>query len=100
MPHTSSNLPVCIDQTNTSNVSIPPAHTISPLVSTVRQENWAGRGEVNVRKFLYLKLLEIWTSVRGALVAWCRFKNTDKPVFNRYQRDLRKVTFIDRFFYA
>jgi hypothetical protein len=51
---TSNNLPVCMDHTNISNTSSPPAHTISPLLSTVKHENCTGRGDVNVRKLRYL----------------------------------------------
>ena len=43
-----------MDHTNISNTSSPPAHTISPLLSTVKHENCTGRGDVNVRKLRYL----------------------------------------------
>lgn len=43
-----------MDHTKISKVSMPPAHTMSPLWSTVIQENWTGRGEVKVRKLRYL----------------------------------------------
>ena len=51
---TSSNRPVCILHINISNVSNDPVHMISPLASSAKQENWHGRGAVNVRKFRYL----------------------------------------------
>lgn len=52
--HTSSSLPVCMDQRKISKESWAPALTSSPLTSTAREENCAGRGDVNVRKFRYL----------------------------------------------
>lgn len=53
------SLPVCMDHTKISKVSIPPAHTMSPLLSTVIQENCAGRGEVKVRKLRYLNKINV-----------------------------------------
>lgn len=41
--------------TKISNVSSEPAQTTSPLLSTLKHENWTAWGEVNVRKFLYLE---------------------------------------------
>ena len=44
-----------MDHTKTSKVSSDPEQTTSPLLSTVRHENWTASGEVNVRKFRYLQ---------------------------------------------
>ena len=44
-----------MDQTNISNELTEPAATISPLFSKARHENWAGRGDANVRKLRYLE---------------------------------------------
>lgn len=52
---TSSSRPVCMDHRKISKESWEPAHTNSPLLSTAREENWAGRGDVMVRKFRYLR---------------------------------------------
>lgn len=51
---TSSSRPVCMDHRKISKESWAPAPTSSPLTSTAREENCAGRGDVNVRKFRYL----------------------------------------------
>ena len=53
---TSRSRPVWTDHTNISKVSCDPAHNTSPLGSRVRQVNWAGRGEANVRKLRYLSI--------------------------------------------
>jgi len=52
---TSSSLPVCMDHRKISKESWAPALTSSPLTSTAREENCAGRGDVKVLKFLYLE---------------------------------------------
>lgn len=52
--NTSNSLPVCTDHKKISKESWAPALTSSPLLSTARVQNCAGRGEVNVRKFRYL----------------------------------------------
>lgn len=43
-----------MDQRKISKESCAPALTSSPLTSTASEENCAGRGDVNVRKFRYL----------------------------------------------
>lgn len=55
MQGTSISRPVFIHHTKTSNVSSEPAQTTSPLLSTLKHENCTARGEVKVRKFLYLQ---------------------------------------------
>lgn len=44
-----------MDHRKISKESWAPALTSSPLTSTAREENCAGRGDVNVLKFLYLR---------------------------------------------
>lgn len=51
---TSSNEPVCSDQTKILNGSNDPAQTTEPVDSTAKEVNWHGFGEVMVRKFRYL----------------------------------------------
>ena len=52
----SNSLPVWRAHTYTSNGSLLPAHTTSPLGSTARERSWVGEGVVRVRKFRYLFL--------------------------------------------
>ena len=59
MCQTSNRRPVCMDHMKISNVSIEPALMISPLLSNAKQENWHGRGAVNVRKLRYLNNVKI-----------------------------------------
>ena len=52
--HTSKRVPSFILHRYTSKKSWPPAAINSSLASIAKQENCTGRGEVRVRKFLYL----------------------------------------------
>jgi len=51
---TSKRIPSFILHKYTSKKSWPPAAKNSSLASSAKQENCTGRGEVRVRKFLYL----------------------------------------------